>query len=125
MEYCPTGDMISDFFIKPLQGALFQSLRNLIMDILMVSTSQIEGVCWTNVLRRAGERLPLHRRSARILYRPKDGVIVVVVVPRIHPQPNLRGYAFCCRDLLNRPVSLVDCCLSLNDKVAQQRHDGK
>jgi hypothetical protein len=33
VEYCPTGDMISDFFTKPLQGALFKKLRNLIMNI--------------------------------------------------------------------------------------------
>jgi hypothetical protein len=33
VEYCPTGDMIADFFTKPLQGTLFQKFRNFIMNI--------------------------------------------------------------------------------------------
>jgi hypothetical protein len=33
MEYCPTGDMVADFFTKPLQGALFRRLRDLVMNI--------------------------------------------------------------------------------------------
>jgi hypothetical protein len=32
VTYCPTGEMISDFFTKPLQGALFRKFRNLIMN---------------------------------------------------------------------------------------------
>jgi hypothetical protein len=32
VEYCPTGEMVSDFFTKPLQGALFRKLRGLIMN---------------------------------------------------------------------------------------------
>ena len=31
LQYCPTEDMIADFFTKPLQGSLFLKLRNLIM----------------------------------------------------------------------------------------------
>jgi hypothetical protein len=31
--YCPTGDMVADFFTKPLQGSLFRYLRDLIMNI--------------------------------------------------------------------------------------------
>ena len=27
IEYCPTGDMIADFFTKPLQGSLFRKFR--------------------------------------------------------------------------------------------------
>lgn len=33
IEYCPTLDMVADAMTKPLQGALFQKLRNCIMGI--------------------------------------------------------------------------------------------
>jgi hypothetical protein len=33
IEYCPTEDMVSDYFTKPLQGRLFYKLRDLIMNI--------------------------------------------------------------------------------------------
>jgi hypothetical protein len=33
IEHCPTMDMIADYFTKPLQGAPFQKLRDLIMNI--------------------------------------------------------------------------------------------
>jgi KUP system potassium uptake protein len=33
VEYCPTEDMIADFFTKPLQGALFIRMRGLIMGV--------------------------------------------------------------------------------------------
>ena len=32
-EYCPTGYMVADFFTKPLQGALFRRLRDIILNI--------------------------------------------------------------------------------------------
>ena len=32
VKYCPTEDMIADFFTKPLQGSLFRKLRALIMN---------------------------------------------------------------------------------------------
>ncbi len=32
IQYCPTGEMIADFFTKPLQGALFQKFRDFIMN---------------------------------------------------------------------------------------------
>ena len=32
IEYCPTGNMIADFFTKPLQGTLFKKFRDLIMN---------------------------------------------------------------------------------------------
>ena len=31
LEHCPTEDMIADILTKPLQGALFQRLRDLIL----------------------------------------------------------------------------------------------
>ena len=31
--YCPTEEMIADYFTKPLQGALFRKFRNLVLGI--------------------------------------------------------------------------------------------
>ena len=31
VEYCPSLDMLADFFTKPLQGQLFQKFREVIM----------------------------------------------------------------------------------------------
>ncbi len=31
IEHCPTGIMIADYFTKPLQGALFWKLRDMVM----------------------------------------------------------------------------------------------
>jgi len=33
IEYCPTEDMVADFFTKPLQGSLFRKLRAIIMNM--------------------------------------------------------------------------------------------
>jgi hypothetical protein len=33
LEYCPTKEMIADYFTKPLQGTLFKQLRDQIMNI--------------------------------------------------------------------------------------------
>ena len=33
VEYCPTDDMIADFFTKPLQGAKFFKFRSEIMNL--------------------------------------------------------------------------------------------
>jgi hypothetical protein len=32
VEYCPTGEMIADYFTKPLQGSLFKRFRDMIMN---------------------------------------------------------------------------------------------
>jgi hypothetical protein len=34
IEYCPTGDMVGDFFSKPLQGSLFRKLHKVILNQL-------------------------------------------------------------------------------------------
>jgi hypothetical protein len=36
--YCPTEDMLADFFTKPLQGSLFEKFRSVIMGYTHVST---------------------------------------------------------------------------------------
>ena len=33
VAYCPTGEMVGDFFTKPLQGQLFIKFRNRIMNL--------------------------------------------------------------------------------------------
>jgi histone deacetylase 1/2 len=33
VQYCPTGEMIADFFTKPLQGIMFKKIRNFIMNV--------------------------------------------------------------------------------------------
>lgn len=33
IQYCGTGDMLADYFTKPLQGKLFQRMRDHIMNI--------------------------------------------------------------------------------------------
>ena len=33
VEYCPTEEMLADYFTKPLQGSLFRKLRNAILGI--------------------------------------------------------------------------------------------
>jgi hypothetical protein len=40
VEYCPTGEMIGDFFTKALQGSLFKKFRNLILNIRDEDTSK-------------------------------------------------------------------------------------
>jgi hypothetical protein len=39
LVWCPTGDMIGDFMTKPLQGALFQKFRDLIMGVVPAQDS--------------------------------------------------------------------------------------
>ena len=33
MEYCPTGEMLGDFFTKPLQGTRFRKFRDRILNL--------------------------------------------------------------------------------------------
>ena len=46
IEYCPTEDMIADFFTKPLQGKQFYKLQDCMMNIDPRSKyHSITGVC--------------------------------------------------------------------------------
>ena len=38
VEYCPTLQMLADFFTKPLQGALYNKFRDVIMGYKHIST---------------------------------------------------------------------------------------
>ena len=33
IEHCPTEDMLADYFTKPLQGAQFKKLRDIVMNV--------------------------------------------------------------------------------------------
>jgi hypothetical protein len=49
VQYCLTGEMVADFFTKPLQGALCQNVRNFIMNVDPSTNSLLDhtvGVCW-------------------------------------------------------------------------------
>ena len=39
IKYCPTKEMVADYFTKPLQGALFYKLRAMVMNMDMVNTT--------------------------------------------------------------------------------------
>ena len=38
VEYCPTENMVADFFTKPLQGGLFKKFRDIILGYKHIST---------------------------------------------------------------------------------------
>jgi hypothetical protein len=38
VEYCPTEEMLADFYTKPLQGALFKKFRDVIMGLKHITT---------------------------------------------------------------------------------------
>ena len=41
VEYCPTGQMVADFFTKPLQGSLFRRMRDVVHGIQPRSTLNV------------------------------------------------------------------------------------
>ncbi len=43
IEYCPTEDMVADFFTKPLQGAAFKKFRDQVISCNILSYNQ--GAC--------------------------------------------------------------------------------
>jgi hypothetical protein len=67
VEYCPTTDMLADFFTKPLQGSVFRKLRARILNLpiadlsLPVTTAgpqecvESGSKTWADVVRRSGE----------------------------------------------------------------------
>jgi hypothetical protein len=46
--YCPTKDMIGDYFTKPLQGQQFVQFRNMIMGIISTMTEECVGESGTD-----------------------------------------------------------------------------
>ena len=48
LEHCATGDMIADFFTKPIQGRKFQMLRDIILNRKEESVLQYRSVLGNN-----------------------------------------------------------------------------
>ena len=48
IEYCPTEEMLADYFTKPLQGALFQKFRNAILGISDADYLRYKGEYYAN-----------------------------------------------------------------------------
>lgn len=49
IEYCPTGDMVVDFFTKPLQGSTFHKLRKIVLNLpddTMLSNTMASQECF-------------------------------------------------------------------------------
>ena len=44
IQYCPTDDMVADFFTKPLQGRKFKKFRQIIMNLKNTLTNKKEGI---------------------------------------------------------------------------------
>lgn len=60
LMYCPTGEMIADFFTKPQQGGMFTRFRDVVMGIkhhssIRVATSQGQERVGPKVLERADD----------------------------------------------------------------------
>jgi hypothetical protein len=70
IEYCPTGEMVADFFTKPLQGSLFRKLRGIILNnagrsvLAGAATSQ---ECVGKVTSYADVVRGTHRRSSSVI----------------------------------------------------------
>jgi hypothetical protein len=54
--YCPTEEMLADFFTKPLQGSLFQKFRKVIMGQTHISTLKASVSSLTPVEERVGDQ---------------------------------------------------------------------
>ena len=72
IEYCPTGIMVADYFTKPLQGALFRTLRDMIMgnsDIPLPSETDSTTVKENGIL-----TTPSEQESRSVLRLGTDGL---------------------------------------------------
>lgn len=66
IQYCPTGDMVADFFTKPLQGTLFRKFRDQILNNNppLLHTAACRSVLEKLDTRDKGDVNPDHVRSA-------------------------------------------------------------
>jgi hypothetical protein len=68
VEYCPTLDMIADYFTKPLQGSLFRKLRDLIMGVIPADFETYkkqykEVLIWRKQKKAEKERMIVREKS--------------------------------------------------------------
>ena len=69
IEYCPTGDMVADFFTKPFQVSLFQKLWAIILNIpghALTSDAAASLECVEKVVRYADVVQGTHRKSSDV-----------------------------------------------------------
>ena len=64
LRYCPTDEMIGDFFTKPLGGAKFRRFRNIIMNINHdehgpVDVDELTAIHYEKMKVRIGESKPM------------------------------------------------------------------
>jgi len=69
LEYCPTDEMIGDFFTKPLQGAKFRRFRNIIMNI---THDEYGPVDIDELMKLHHERIQKRNDIGEIEYDSKD-----------------------------------------------------
>ena len=82
VEYCPTKIMIADFFTKPLQGVLFTTFRNVIMNIDHDSNvcqdhrsvlAERESMTTSSRTEEEGFTPVMYRRTQRMLNKIQEG----------------------------------------------------
>ena len=61
--YCPTEQMLADFFTKPLQGSLFEKLRKVLMGHAHINTLSSSSLL--PVEERVGEKSKLEKKERR------------------------------------------------------------
>ena len=49
VAFCPTADMLADFFMKPLKGAIFAHMHDQILNLPASKHTTCTGVCWEKV----------------------------------------------------------------------------
>jgi len=81
IKYCPTEQMIADFFTKPLQGSLFKRFKRVIMGLDHISTLWIDGPSPTEERVEKDGVLGLARRpgkdsnaKARVVIRERSDI---------------------------------------------------
>ena len=65
VEYCPTSKMIADFFTKPLQGALFRKLRDVVMGKHHISTLYNDEDSIAEERVKSNEKAETERQAAK------------------------------------------------------------
>jgi Reverse transcriptase (RNA-dependent DNA polymerase)/Zinc knuckle len=70
VQYCPTGDMVADFFTKPLQGSLFKKFRDQIMNVDPTANSMQDH---RSVLRNPDENKRHENDEWTVVHKRKKG----------------------------------------------------
>ena len=65
VKYCPTDQMLADFFTKPLQGSRFKHLRDIVMGCKHISNLQVPAEVSTAQERVSNEKLPIDSNGSQ------------------------------------------------------------